>query len=46
MSETHVDAAGRTVRISSPEKVIFPDQGWTKLDVVGHYLMCAEGAVR
>jgi DNA ligase D-like protein (predicted polymerase) len=46
MSETHVEAAGREVRISSPEKVLFPDQGWTKLDIVRHYLMCAPGAVR
>jgi len=46
MSETMVEAAGRTVRVSSPDKVVFPEQGWTKLDVVEHYLMCAEGAVR
>jgi DNA ligase D-like protein (predicted polymerase) len=46
MSETHVTAAGRSVRVSSPDKVLFPDRGWTKLDIVEHYLMCAEGAVR
>ena len=44
--EVHVEAGGRDVRISSPDKVMFPDQGWTKLDVVEHYLMCAEGALR
>lgn len=45
-SEIQVEAAGRSVRVSSPDKVLFPEQGWTKADVVGHYLMCAEGAVR
>jgi bifunctional non-homologous end joining protein LigD len=45
-AETHVEAAGRRVRISSPDKILFPDQGWTKFDVVEHYLRCAPGAVR
>lgn len=38
--EREVD--GRTVRISSPDKVIFPDAGLTKLDVVGYYLDVAD----
>lgn len=46
MSETAVTAAGRSVRVSSPDKILFPEQGWTKLDVVEHYLLCAQGAVR
>ena len=46
MSEIQVEVAGRTVRVSSPDKVMFPAWGWTKRDVVEHYLMCAEGAVR
>ena len=45
-SETTVEAAGRAVRLSSPDKVLFPDRGWTKLDVARHYLGCAEGVVR
>jgi DNA ligase D-like protein (predicted polymerase) len=44
--EVTVEAAGREIRISSPDKVVFPDQGWTKLDVVEHFLMCGEGALR
>ena len=44
--ETHVDADGRTVRISSPGKVMFPEQGWTKMDVVEHYLTTGPGALR
>ncbi len=44
--EVFVEAGGREVRVTSPEKVMFPDQGWTKLDVVGHFLMCGPGALR
>ena len=44
--EVHVEASDREIRISSPDKVVFPDQGWTKLDVVEHFLMCGEGALR
>ena len=37
--ETHVDVelAGRTVRVTSPDKVMFPERGETKLDVVRYY---------
>ncbi|GAB3603915.1 non-homologous end-joining DNA ligase [Microbacterium aureliae] len=34
------------VRISSPAKVVFPQAGLTKLDVVRYYLAVAEGALR
>ena len=44
--ETRVLAAGREVRFTSPSKVLFPDTGWTKLDVANHYVMCGEGAAR
>ncbi|MGH3441504.1 MAG: DNA polymerase domain-containing protein [Nitriliruptorales bacterium] len=44
--ETLVEVEGAPVRISSPGKVVFPEQGWTKLDVVEHYIACAEGALR
>lgn len=44
--EVTVDAGGRDVRISSPDKILFPSRGWSKLDVVEHFLMCAEGALR
>jgi DNA ligase D-like protein (predicted polymerase) len=33
-------------RISSPDKVMFPEHGWTKLDVAEHLLRCGEGALR
>ena len=41
--EVYVDADGEPVRVSSPGKVMFPEQGWTKLDVVEHYLRCGPG---
>ena len=43
---TTVEIAGEKVRISSPSRVVFPKQGWTKLDVVKHFVVCAEGALR
>jgi DNA ligase D-like protein (predicted polymerase) len=45
-SEVYVAVDGEPFRISSADKVMFPETGWTKLDVVEHYLMCAEGALR
>jgi DNA ligase D-like protein (predicted polymerase) len=36
---------GREVSISNPNKVLFPDAGYTKLDVVNYYLAVAEGAL-
>ena len=44
--ETTVEIAGEEVRISSPSRVVFPQRGWTKLDVVSHFAVCAEGALR
>ena len=37
---------GREVAISNPTKVLFPDAGYTKLDLVRYYLDVAEGALR
>ena len=37
---------GREVSISNPNKVLFPDAGYTKLDVVNYYLAVADGALR
>jgi DNA ligase D len=33
-----IDVAGRSVRLSSPSKVMFPEHGQTKLDLVNYYL--------
>jgi bifunctional non-homologous end joining protein LigD len=34
------------VAVSNPAKVLFPDAGYTKLDLVRYYLAVAEGALR
>src|SRR5690242_19060141 len=41
-----ISVACREVSISNPNKVLFPDAGYTKLDVVRYYLAVAEGALR
>lgn len=41
-----LDVDGHEVRISSPDKVVFPEPGITKLDLVEYYLAVAEGALR
>jgi DNA ligase D-like protein (predicted polymerase) len=41
-----VEAAGREVAVSNPEKVFFPRTGHTKLDLVRYYLAVADGALR
>ena len=38
--------AGREVPISNPRKVLFPEAGYTKLDLVRYYLAVADGALR
>jgi DNA ligase D-like protein (predicted polymerase) len=38
--------AGRDVAVSNPDKVLFPDAGYTKIDLVRYYLAVAEGALR
>jgi bifunctional non-homologous end joining protein LigD len=38
--------AGREIAISNPGKVLFPDRGYTKLDVVRYYIAVADGALR
>jgi bifunctional non-homologous end joining protein LigD len=39
-------AAGREVAISNPRKVLFPQAGYTKLDLAKYYLAVADGALR
>ncbi len=47
---TTVDAGGREVRVSSPDRVIFPEtersRAITKLDVVNYYLSVGDGILR
>ncbi len=41
-----IQAAGIEVPISNPQKVVFPELGVTKLDLVTYYLSVADAAVR
>jgi bifunctional non-homologous end joining protein LigD len=38
--------AGREVTVSNPGKVLFPQAGYTKMDLVRYYLAVADGALR
>ena len=40
-----VEIDGEVLTVTSPEKVMFPEQGWTKRDLVDHFLTCADGAL-
>ena len=41
-----MEIAGREVSISNPEKVFFPQAGYTKLDMINYYVAVADGALR
>ena len=41
-----LEAAGRAVRISNPDRVYFPARGETKLDLARYYLAVGDGIVR
>jgi bifunctional non-homologous end joining protein LigD len=43
---TILDVAGREVAVSNPDKMVFPEPGITKLDLIRYYLTVAEGALR
>ncbi|MEV6342230.1 non-homologous end-joining DNA ligase [Actinoplanes sp. NPDC051851] len=41
-----IEVAGRTVRLSSPDKIVFPARGYTKRDVFEYYLAAGDGILR
>ncbi|WP_405703028.1 non-homologous end-joining DNA ligase [Streptomyces sp. NBC_01383] len=41
-----LDAGGRPVRLSSPDKVYFPEKGYTKRDVAEYFLAVGPGITR
>ena len=45
-TEAFVEVAGRTVRISSPEKLCYPDAGIAKLELAEYYVAVAAGVMR
>ena len=46
VAATELEVAGHTVRVSNPEKIYFPDRGFTKLDVVQYYVNVGDGILR
>ena len=42
-SAVELEVAGRTVRVSSPDRVYFADRGLTKLDVVRYFVAVGDG---
>ena len=40
-----LEVEGRDVRVSNPDKVLFPQRGFTKMDVVRYFLAVGEAAV-
>src|ERR1041384_1081508 len=44
--ETVLELDGREVRITSPDKIFFPERGETKLDLVRYYLAVSEPFLR
>src|SRR4029078_5618705 len=41
-----LEIGGREVTITNPDKVYFPDTGYTKMDLVSYYLAVSDGALR
>jgi len=41
-----LEVVGREVTITNPDKVVFPEPGLTKLDLVRYYLAVGDGALR
>src|SRR5690349_18957862 len=41
-----IEVGDRTVRVSHPDKVYFPEPGYTKMDLVRYYLAVGDGVTR
>jgi DNA ligase D-like protein (predicted polymerase) len=41
-----LEVAGKEVSLSNPQKVLFPEPGYTKLDLARYYVAIADGALR
>ena len=41
-----IEVGGRVVKVTNPDKVLFPSAGHTKRDLVGYYLLVGDGIVR
>ena len=40
-----IEVDDKVVRVSSPDRIYFPERGWTKLDLVEYYLAVGDGIV-
>jgi DNA ligase D len=40
-----IEVDDKVVRVSNPDRVYFPEHGWTKLDLVDYYLAVGDGIV-
>ncbi len=45
MADATVTIDGEELTITHADKIMFPQQGWTKLDLVDHYMTCVDGAL-
>jgi DNA ligase D len=41
-----LEVGGRTVRVTNPDRVYFPERGETKLDLINYYMSVGDGIVR
>jgi DNA ligase D len=41
-----IEVAGHTLRLTNPERVVYPERGFTKRDVLDYYLAVGEGILR
>jgi DNA ligase D-like protein (predicted polymerase) len=41
-----IEVGGQTVSVTNPDKLVFPDAGVTKRDLIDYYLAVADGALR
>ena len=46
VAATELEVAGHTVRVSNPDKIYFPDRGFTKHDVFSYYMSVGDGILR
>jgi DNA ligase D len=40
-----IEVEDKTVRVTNPDRIYFPERGWTKLDLVEYYLAVGDGIV-
>lgn len=45
-SALSMEVGGKTLKVTNPDKVVFPDAGVTKGDLIDYYLAVADGALR